>query len=97
MIAAIIGGALAGFVGFSPLLVGLRMTRKVTRTSNFGHMSILLLALIASFILLALFAFLCIFIAREVALPFVLAEALALSVAAIVFGVRKTLVGREKE
>ena len=73
------------------------MTRKVTRTSNFGHMSILILALMSSFVLLAVSAFLCVYFARDVALPFVLAEALALSVAAIVFGVRKTLTGREKE
>lgn len=73
------------------------MTRKVTRTSNFGHMSILILALIASFVLLAASAFLCVFLARDLALPFVLAEALSLSVAAIVFGVKKTLMGKEKE
>ncbi|MCI9129947.1 MAG: hypothetical protein HFJ65_06545 [Eggerthellaceae bacterium] len=96
MVAAIVCGALAGLVGFLPLVVGLRMTRKVTATSNFGHMSILLISLIISFALMFLFAIACVNLARDVAMPFVLAEAVALSVVAIVFGVRRTL-GSKKE
>lgn len=97
MAVAILCGVLAGVIGFLPLPIGLRMTRNVTRTSNFGHMAILILALIVSFVLLAVSAFLCVFLARDVALPFVLAEAVALSVSAIVFGVKKTLMSKEKE
>lgn len=98
MAVAVLCGALAGFVGFLPLLFGLRQTRKVTATSNFGHMSILLISLIISFVLMFVFAIICVNVARDVAMPFVLAEALALSVTAIVFGVRRTLAGKsEKE
>ncbi len=73
------------------------MTKKVTATSNFGHMSILLVSLLISFVLMFAFAILCINLAREVAMPFVLAEAVALSVVAIVFGVRRTLSGRKEK
>ncbi len=90
MILAIICGALAGFVGFLPLLVGLNMTKKVTATSNFGHMSILILSLVVSFALMFAFAIICVLVARDVALFFVLAEAVVLSVTAIVFGVMRS-------
>ncbi len=90
MALAIILGLLSGVVGFVPLFVGLRLTKKVTATSNFGYMSILLLSLVISFVLMFAFAIICVNVAREVALPFVLAEAFALSVMAIVFGVMRT-------
>ncbi len=90
MALAIILGLLSGVVGFAPLFVGLRLTKKVTATSNFGYMSILLLSLVISFVLMFAFAIICVNVAREVALPFVLAEAFALSVMAIVFGVMRT-------
>lgn len=89
-------GLLAGVVGFAPLLVGLHMTRKVTATSNFGYMSILIFSLIISFIVMLGLAMLCVFIARDYAMPFVLSEAVALSASAIAFGVRK-LVSNRKE
>lgn len=97
MAVAIVCGAIAGIIGFVPLIVGLRMTRKVTATSNFGHMSILLLSLIISFVLMFAFAIICVNVARDVAMPFVLAEAVALSVFAIAFGVKRTLMGKEKQ
>ena len=90
MILAIICGALAVVVGFLPLLVGLNMTKKVTATSNFGHMSILILSLVVSFALMFAFAIICVLVARDVALFFVLAEAVVLSVTAIVFGVMRS-------
>lgn len=74
-------------VGFLPLLVGLNMTKKVTSTSNFGHMSILILSLVVSFVVMFALAVLCVVVARDYAMPFVLAEAVALSVVAIAFGV----------
>lgn len=83
-------GLLAGVVGFLPLLVGLRMTKKVTSTSNFGHMSILIISLIVSFVVMFALAMLCVVVARDYAMPFVLAEAVALSVVAIVFGVMRS-------
>ena len=89
MVAAIVLGALSGIAGFLPLMAGLRMTRKVTETSNLGHMGILLLSLLASFLILFVTLVACVLTARELVLPFALAEVLALSVTAIGFGVAK--------
>lgn len=97
MVLAIILGALAGVLGFLPLFIGLRIARRVTTTSNFSHMSILIIALIASFILMFALAIVCVSVARDVAIFFVLAEAVALSIAAIVFGImRSRNNGRER-
>lgn len=90
MILAIVCGLLSGVIGFAPLLVGLRLTRKVTSTSNFGHMSILIISLIISFAVMFALAILCVFIARDYAVPFVFAEAVALSIAAIAFGISRS-------
>lgn len=89
MVVAIVLGALSGLAGFLPLLGGLRMTRRVTKTSNLGHMGILLLSVMASFLILFVTVIVCIVTARDLVLPFALAEVLALVVAAIVFGVVK--------
>lgn len=89
MVVAVLVGALAGVIGFAPLLVGLTMTKKTTATSNFGPMTILIMSLIASFVLMFAMAIICVNVARDYALPFVLAEAVALSVVAIVFGLIK--------
>lgn len=95
LVGAVILGLLSGIVGFAPLLVGLRLTKRVTATSNFGHMSILIISLIVSFVLMFALAMLCVAFARDYALPFVLAEALALSVTAIVFGIMRSKSNKE--
>lgn len=87
MVGAVVLGALSGIVGFLPLPVGLRLTKKVTETSNLGHMGLLLLSVLASFVVLFATMLACLFLVRDLALPFVLAEAIALIVAAIVFGI----------
>lgn len=87
MAVAIVLGALAGIAGFLPLLAGLRMTRRVTDTSNLGHAGALLLGMLISVAVLFATAIACIVLARDFVLPFVLAEVVALSVTAIGFGV----------
>lgn len=52
-------------------------------------MGILLLSVMASFLILFVTVMICIVTARDLVLPFALAEVLALIVAAIVFGVVK--------
>ena len=90
MIVAIVAGLAAGAVGFIPLFIGLRLTRNVTRTSNFGHMAILLISLLISFaVLMALALAVNAFTAQETAMTFVFAEAVGLSIAAIVFGLTR--------
>ena len=63
------------------------MTRRVTDTSNLGHAGALLLGVLLSVAVLFVTAIACALLAREFVLPFVLAEVVALSVAASGFGV----------
>ncbi len=58
--------------------------------SNAARMVVLMLCLVASFALMFAFAMVCANVAHDVALFFVLAEAVALSLVAIVFGVLKS-------
>ena len=91
MAEAIVLGVVIGAVSFVPYVIGLRATKHVTRTSNFGHMSILLLALVVSMAILFGATLVCIFTARDVILPFTLAEVITLAVVAIAFGVSRMI------
>ena len=91
MALAIALGVAAGIVGFSPLVFGLYRVRHMTDSGNFGHMGVLMVCLLISFILMFAAALLCISLARDLALPFVLSEAAALSITAIAFGVSRLL------
>ena len=89
MAVAIVLGALSGAAGFLPLYGSLQLAKRVTRTSNIGHMGALLLGVLVSFVILFCTAIACVLLARDLALPFLLAEVLALIVVAIGFGVAK--------
>ena len=88
---AIIIGAAVGVAGFLPLYGGLRLARRATQSSNLGQLGACLLGLLVSFVLLACASIICIVVARPLTLPFVLSEAIALSVSAICFGIAKML------
>ncbi|MEC4273244.1 hypothetical protein VJ923_08755 [Adlercreutzia sp. R25] len=89
MALAIALGVLAGIAGFAPLVFGLHRVKHMTDSGNLGHMGVLMLCLIVSFVLMFAFAIICINVNRDAALPFVLSEAGALSVTAIIFGVSR--------
>lgn len=93
MFGAIAVGIIVGVVAFCPLVWGMNKARKATPTSNLGHAGALLLGVLGSFVILAAAVIVCIAAFRDVVVPFVLAEVVALSVAAVVFGV-STLVRR---
>ena len=86
MIAAIVLGAVSGILGFLPLYMGLRLARKATPTSNLGHAGALLLGVLLSCLILVAAFIVCIFVARDLVLPFVLAEVGGLVVSAVAFG-----------
>ena len=90
VIAAVIG-LVVGVGCFSPLIFGMNMARKASPTSNLGHAGSLLLGVLISLVLLAIATFACIMVARDVAIPFVLAEAVGLIGAAVAFGMTKQL------
>ena len=89
MVLAIALGILAGIAGFLPLVFGLHRVKHMTDSGHLGHMGVLMLCLLFSFVLMFAFAILCINVNRDAALPFVLSEAGALSVTAIAFGVTR--------
>lgn len=63
------------------------MTKQVTSTSNLGHMGALMLGVLLSFVILFVAAIVCAVLAREIVVPFALAEAVVLIAAAIGYGV----------
>lgn len=87
MIVAILLGICAGAVGFMPLLGGLLLTKRSRHAGVGSSMFLLVVGLLVSFAFLVGCAFICVSIDRPNALPFVLAEVIALSVAAISYGV----------
>lgn len=89
MVVAIVLGALAGVAGFLPLIGAQRIARKATPTSNFGFLGALLLGVLVSFLVVAVAVVVCIAVARDAALPFVLAEFFALIGSAVAFNVYK--------
>lgn len=96
MALAIVLGALAGALGFAPLFIGLRLTRKTTATSPVGPMAVLMLSLVVSFVLVFVLAIAFVSWDKPHGLPFVLAEVLCLSAVAIAFGIHKNLGGTKK-
>ena len=86
MAVAIVLGIISGAIGFAPLVVGLRLTKRTTATSNFGPMAILLLALLVSFALVLAAAIAFATWDKPNGFPFVLAEVIALATVAIAFG-----------
>ncbi len=96
MVLSILLGVLAGVIGFIPLVVALRATKRHPEVGNVGPMLKLFLGLLISFVLLALFAILYAATDKGNALPFVLAEAIALSLCAIVYGIRSQRSHKEK-
>ena len=91
MFVAIVIGAIIGFGSFAPLIYGMNKARMATPTSNFGHAGSLLLGVLISFVVLAVAAIVCVKLFRDLAVPFVVAEACGLIAAAVAFGVTKQL------
>ena len=86
---AIVVGLVVGAAAFSPLIFGMNKARMATPTSNFGHAGSLLLGVLLSLVILAVATVACVMLARDLAIPFVLAEAVGLIGAAVAFGVTK--------
>ena len=86
VVVAIVLGAVCGVLGFLPLYMGLRLARKATPTSNLGHAGALLLGVLLSFVLLVIAFIACALVARDLVLPFVLAEVAGLIVSTVGFG-----------
>lgn len=91
MVVAIIVGAIVGLVSFLPLTWGMKLARNATPTSNIGHAGGLLLGVLGSFAILAVTLVICLVAFRDMTLPYAIAMAAGLVVAAVIFGVSKQL------
>ncbi len=89
MFVAILVGLVVGVGSFLPLIFGMNKARMVTPTSNLGHAGSLLLGVLLSFIVLGASMVICVLCFRDVAIPFVLAEAAGLVATAIAFGISR--------
>lgn len=96
MVLPMVIGLICGVAGFLPLLGAISGVRRVTSTSNFSHLSILLLAVAGSIAVLLIATFICISVARDNVFWFVIAEAIGLVASAIIFGVKTFIVRRNK-
>ena len=91
MFVAIVIGLAVGVAAFAPLIFGMNKARMASPTSNLGHAGSLLLGVLLSFIVLGAAMIICALQFRDVAVPFVLAEACGLAVSAVAFGISKNL------
>ena len=91
MFVAIVIGLVVGVASFGPLIFGMNKARMASPTSNLGHAGSLLLGVLLSFIVLGVAMAVCALWFRDVAIPFVLAEACGLVISAVVFGISKNL------
>ena len=89
MVLAIVLGIVVGVVGFLPLVGALHVTRLTNAGNNLISMTTLMLGLAVSLMVLVIPLAIVLFNMRDLAIPFVLAEAIALVVTAIVYGVYK--------
>ena len=88
---ALLLGLVVGMGCFAPLVWGMNLARKATPTSNLGHAGSLLLGVFLSIAILAAGTIACVMLARDLAVPFVLAEAAGIIAAAVAFGVTRQL------
>ena len=91
MFVAIVIGLVVGVASFGPLIFGMNKARMASPTSNLGHAGSLLLGVLLSCIMLGAAMIICALCFRDVAIPFVLAEAFGLAASAIAFGISKNL------
>lgn len=80
-------GALTGVLGFIPLIISLKQSKKVTPKSNFGYGALLMLGVFASLIILFVAVLLCYFLASANLIEFVLATAVTLFLFAVFYGI----------
>lgn len=84
---AVIAGIVAGAVSLLPMFAGLHATRRMdAQESAAGYLTPMLIALGGSFVILVLATLICVLAARAYVAPFVIAEAAALVVGALGFG-----------
>lgn len=93
---AILIGALAGVVGFIPLFVAMRLSRKSISTNVLGTATYGLVGVFVSMIVLAVEIIICSRVASEWVLPFGLSEMLTLIIATAMYVIYKNVLAKRK-
>lgn len=96
MAAAIALGILAGVAGFIPLFIALRLSRKSTSTSPLNAGLYGLGGFFVSLIVVAVALIICAVVAREMVLPFAIAEILTLVVVTSIYVVYKNVLAKKR-
>lgn len=96
MIAAIALGIVAGIVGFIPLFVALRLSRKSTSMSPLNAGLYGLAGFFVSLVVVAIALIVCALVARGSVVPFAVAEIITLVVATSLYVVYKNVLQKKR-
>lgn len=93
---AIILGIIAGAIGFIPIFVAIRLSRRSTSTSVMSAAACGLLGSFVSLVVVVVELLLCSKLAHDVLLPFGISELLALIVVTAIYVVYKNMLAKRK-
>ena len=97
MLAPVAAGIAAGIIGFLPLFISLRLERRSTSLSAISEGLYGLAGTFVSLIVVAVALIVCAMIARDVVLPFGVAEIVALIVSTSAYVVYKNVLAKRKK
>lgn len=96
MVAAVALGIVAGIAGFIPLFIALRLSRKSTSTSPLNAGLYGLAGFFVSLVVVAIALIVCALTARELVVPFAVAEIVTLVVATSLYVVYKNVLQKKR-
>lgn len=96
MVAAIALGIVSGIIGFLPLFIALRLSRKSTSTSPLNAGLYGLGGFFVSLVVVAIALIICAMVARELVLPFAIAEIVMLVATTSIYVVYKNVLQKKR-
>lgn len=96
MVLAIVLGIVAGFAGFIPLFIALRLSRRSTSTSPLSAGLYGLAGFFVSMVVVAVALIICALVARESVVPFAIAEIVTLIAATSIYVVYKNVLAKKR-
>ena len=94
MVFAVLAGALVGAVGYAPYVLAKRQSRHTDPAHPLGYTGWFFFAILLSFAILFAAVIVCGMVARDVLLPFAIAEIVVLFVLVIAFGLIAPRLGK---
>lgn len=96
MVLAIVLGIVAGFAGFIPLFIALRLSRRSTSTSPLSAGLYGLAGFFVSMVVVAVALIVCALVARDMVVPFAIAEIVTLIAATSIYVVYKNVLAKKR-